>query len=60
MPSFYKRGAHVFARRVRAIRGASVAAIDDLLAGEVKGAHAAAVEPGVKVGMSGREALDCM
>ncbi|MGD8513405.1 MAG: YunC family protein [Deltaproteobacteria bacterium] len=48
------------AARVRATRGASVANIDDLLVGEVKDANAAAVELGVRVGMSGREALDCM
>jgi len=48
------------AARVRATRGASVATIDDLLVGEVKDANAAAAELGVKVGMSGREALDCM
>jgi uncharacterized protein YunC (DUF1805 family) len=48
------------AARVKATRGTSVATIDDLLVAEVKDANAAAIKLGVKVGMSGREALDCM
>jgi uncharacterized protein YunC (DUF1805 family) len=48
------------AARVRATRGSSIATIDDLLVGEVKDANAAASNLGVKVGMSGREALDRM
>jgi uncharacterized protein YunC (DUF1805 family) len=48
------------AARVKATRGTSVATIDDLLLGEVKDANAAAVQLGVKIGMSGREALDCL
>jgi uncharacterized protein YunC (DUF1805 family) len=47
------------AARVKATRGTSVATIDDLLVAEVKDANAAAIKLGVKVGMSGREALDC-
>ena len=48
------------AARVKATRGTSVATIDDLLVGEVKDTNAAASKLGVKIGMSGREALDCM
>ena len=48
------------AARVRPTRGSTIASIDDLLVGEVKDANGAAVERGVKVGMSGREALDQM
>lgn len=48
------------AARVRPTRGSSVATIDDLLVGAVKDANAAAIELGVKIGMSGREALDRM
>jgi len=33
---------------------------DDLLVGAVKDANAAAIKLGVKIGMSGREALDRM
>jgi uncharacterized protein YunC (DUF1805 family) len=45
---------------VKATRGPSVATIDDLLLGEVKDANAAAIKLGVKIGMSGREALNCL
>ncbi len=48
------------AARVKATRGTSIATVDDLLVGEVKDANAAASKLGVMVGMSGREALDCM
>ena len=48
------------AARVKATRGSSISTIDDLLVGEVKDANAAADKLGVKVGMSGREALDRM
>jgi len=48
------------AARVKATRGTSIATIDDLLVGEVKDANEAAGKLGVKVGMSGREALDRM
>ena len=46
------------AARVRATRGTSVTTIDDLLVGEVKDANAAAMKLSVRVGMSGREALE--
>ena len=48
------------AARVRPIRGSSIATIDDLLVGAVKDANATAIKLGVKIGMSGREALDRM
>ncbi len=48
------------AARVKATRGTAVATVDDLLVAEVKDANAAASKLGVMVGMSGREALDCM
>ena len=48
------------AARVKATRGSAIASIDDLLVGAVKDANGAAVKLGVKVGMSGREALDQM
>lgn len=48
------------AARVRPTRGESIATIDDLLAGAVKDANAAAIELDIKIGMSGREALDRM
>lgn len=48
------------AARVKPGRGASIASIEDLLAGEVKDANAAAKRLGVKAGMSGKEALDLL
>lgn len=48
------------AARVRPTRGSSIASVDDLLVGEVKDVNAAAERLGVRVGMSGREALDLM
>ena len=48
------------AARVRPTRGESIATIDDLLVGAVKDANAAAIELDIKIGMSGREALDRM
>ena len=48
------------AARVKATTGSSISTIDDLLVGEVKDANTAADKLGVKVGMSGREALDRM
>jgi uncharacterized protein YunC (DUF1805 family) len=48
------------AARVKATRGTSVATIDDLLVGAVKDANQAAVKRGVRIGMSGREALERM
>lgn len=46
------------AARVRPTRGESIATIDDLLVGVVKDANTAAIKLGIKIGMSGREALD--
>jgi uncharacterized protein YunC (DUF1805 family) len=46
------------AARVKSIGGSSISTIDDLLAGVVKDVNAAASKRGVKIGMSGREALD--
>lgn len=48
------------AARVKPSRGSSIATIDDLLAGVIKDANAAAAKKGIKVGMSGREALDLL
>lgn len=45
------------AARVRPSRGDSIASIEDLLEGIVKDANAPAQARGVKVGMTGREAL---
>ena len=46
------------AARVKSATGGLIATIDDLLAGTVKDANATATKLGIKVGMSGREALD--
>ena len=46
------------AARVKSATGCGIATIDDLLSGLVKDANAAAIKRGVKVGMTGREALD--
>jgi len=48
------------AARVKSSTGGSIATIDDLLAGIVKDANSAAIKLGVKIGMSGREALNRM
>jgi len=48
------------AARVKPSRGDSIATIDDLLAGVIKDANAAAVKKGIKIGMSGREALELL
>ena len=48
------------AARVKSAINASIATVDDLLAGVVKDANAAAARLGVKAGMSGREALERM
>lgn len=48
------------AARVKPTRGTSIASVDDLLAGEVKDVNVAAGRLGIRVGMSGREALDLM
>jgi len=46
------------AARVKSATGSAIATIEDLLSGVVKDANAAAIKHGVKVGMTGREALD--
>ncbi|HBA83267.1 MAG TPA: DUF1805 domain-containing protein [Verrucomicrobia bacterium] len=46
------------AARVKPSQGHSIGTLDDLLAGVVKEANAAAGLLGVQVGMSGREALE--
>ena len=48
------------AARVKSAGGGSISTVDDLLAGVVKDANAAAIKLGVNVGMSGREALERM
>ena len=48
------------AARVKATGRGSVAAIEDLLGGEVKEANSTAQRLGVEVGMSGQEALERM
>ena len=48
------------AARVRSTTGGSIATIDDLLSGEVKDVNSVAITRGVKIGMSGSEALDRM
>ncbi len=48
------------AARVKSTKGGSIATIDDLLEGAVKDANGAAIKLGVKIGMSGKEALDRM
>ena len=45
------------AARVKPTRRSSIASLEDLLAGEIKDANLAAARLGVKVGMSGKEAL---
>jgi uncharacterized protein YunC (DUF1805 family) len=46
------------AAKMKPARGPSIGDLEDLLAGEVKEANAAAVALGIEVGMSGKEALD--
>lgn len=48
------------AARVKPTQSDSIANIEDLLSGEIKDANAAAAKLGVKVGMSGKEALDLL
>jgi uncharacterized protein YunC (DUF1805 family) len=48
------------AARVRPAQGESIATIDDLLEGIVKEANTPAEEIGIRVGMTGREALDLL
>jgi uncharacterized protein YunC (DUF1805 family) len=46
------------AARVKSATGSGIATIEDLLSGVIKDANAAAIIRGVKIGMTGREALD--
>ena len=46
------------AARVKATKKSTIATIEDLLSGVVKDVNEAALKRGVKIGMSGREALD--
>jgi uncharacterized protein YunC (DUF1805 family) len=48
------------AARVRAVRSPSVTTLDDLLSGEISEANAGAKDLGVRVGMTGKEALDLL
>ncbi len=48
------------AARVKGTGGKAIASIGDLLGGKVKDANEEAIKLGVKIGMSGREALDLM
>lgn len=48
------------AAKVRPSKGSSIATIDDLMDGIIKEANPAAEKLGVKVGMSGKEALDLL
>jgi uncharacterized protein YunC (DUF1805 family) len=48
------------AAKVRSARGGSIATIDDLLNGIIKEVNPAAEKLGLKVGITGREALDML
>ena len=48
------------AARVRPSKGSSISTIEDLLEGIVKEANPAAEELGVRIGMTGRQALDLL
>ena len=48
------------AAKVRSIRGGSISTIEDLLDGIVKELNPAAEKLGLKVGITGREALDLL
>lgn len=48
------------AAKVRPARGNSIASIDDLLQGTVKEANSAAEKRGIKIGITGREALELL
>ena len=48
------------AARVKPNRSSSIATIDDLLDGVIKDANDTAARLGIKVGVSGREALDLL
>lgn len=46
--------------RVRSEKGAPIATIEDLLSGIVKDVNKGAMSLGIRIGMTGREALDLM
>jgi uncharacterized protein YunC (DUF1805 family) len=46
--------------RVRSEKGGPIATIEDLLSGIVKDVNAGATSFGIRIGMTGREALDLM
>jgi uncharacterized protein YunC (DUF1805 family) len=48
------------AARVKPTHGSSIGTVEDLLDGVVKDANDAAARLGIKVGMSGKEALDLL
>jgi uncharacterized protein YunC (DUF1805 family) len=48
------------AARVKPSQGTSIGTLDDLLAGIIKDANESAGKLGIKVGMTGREALDLL
>jgi uncharacterized protein YunC (DUF1805 family) len=48
------------AARVKSSTGGSIATISDLLTGVIKDANAFAQQRGIKVGMTGREALELL
>jgi len=48
------------AARVKPTRSSSIETVDDLLDGIIKDANDAAARLGIKVGMSGKEALDLL
>ena len=48
------------AAKVRPTRSASIESIDDLLAGEIREVNPFAEKMGIKIGMSGKEALDLL
>lgn len=48
------------AARVRPAKGSSISSIEDLLAGIVKEANPAAEKMGVRIGQTGREAIDLL
>ena len=48
------------AAKVKSATGGPIATIEDLLSGVVKEANSAASKRGVKIGMTGREALDLL
>jgi uncharacterized protein YunC (DUF1805 family) len=48
------------AARVRSVKGGAINNVDDLLNGIVKDANDAAQKRGVKVGMTGKLALECL